>query len=174
MLIETRVEHIAGSLNVASELNFTELSASIGSVIEASQSLDVKKTAALQKLRKLLPKVKRPKRGFTGRIKHAMWKVRAKCGSKKAQEILKQMDRWREPGTEELLKGGEHHSKPSPPLKNIKEIRKVLVEIRGINHKLKGFEGGFISEEGIKVGHPSPVAHWNVLTVYIGKRVVQT
>jgi hypothetical protein len=38
-----------------------------------------------------------------------------------------------------------------PPLKNIKEIKKVLEEIRSVNKKKQGFEGGFISEEGIKV-----------------------
>lgn len=37
------------------------------------------------------------------------------------------------------------------PSKKLKEIRKVLEEIRGINKRLQSFESGFISEKGIKV-----------------------
>jgi hypothetical protein len=40
-----------------------------------------------------------------------------------------------------------------PDLKNFKEVKKVLEEIRTINKKRQGFESGFISEEGIKAGH---------------------
>lgn len=40
-----------------------------------------------------------------------------------------------------------------PPFKHIKEIKQVLEEIRAINKKLQAFEGGFISEEGIKVSY---------------------
>ena len=147
----SKVEHIAESLNVAFELNFTSLSTSIKSLVETSESLDVLKNNAIEELRKLLPKAKDPKHGVLGCIRRAIWKVRAKCGSKKGEEKLRQMELWRDPGVESQLTDKKHHSKPSPPMKKIKEIKKVLLEIRGINKKLKGFEGGFISEEGIKV-----------------------
>ena len=41
---------------------------------------------------------------------------------------------------------------PEPQLKGMKEIKKILLAIRAINKKKQGFEGGFITEEGIKVG----------------------
>lgn len=37
------------------------------------------------------------------------------------------------------------------PPKKLKEIKKVLEEIRSINKRLQSFESGFISEDGIKV-----------------------
>jgi len=150
-LTMSRVEHIADSMNVASDLNFSSLSTSIQSLIAGSKSLDVQKFDALDKLRKLLPKSKSSQHGVFGCIKRGYWMMRASCGSQKGQDRLRQMELWREPSVEEQLSVVKHHSRPSPPMKNIKEIKKVLLEIRGINQKLKGFEGGFISEEGIKV-----------------------
>ena len=62
------------------------------------------------------------------------------------------MDLWQDPSVGEQMRDyHHHHSKPMPPLKHMKEIKKVLQQIRKINLKLKGFERGFISEEGIKV-----------------------
>ncbi len=138
-------------MNVAEQVNLTALSTSIQSLIEESESLDVQKSAALDKLRKLLPKPKRSQHGIVGRIQYRWWRLRATCRSLKGKDRLRQMALWNEPSLDEQYMAFKHHSKLSPPIKHLKEIKKVLQEIREINVKLKGFEGGFISEEGIKV-----------------------
>lgn len=48
-----------------------------------------------------------------------------------------------------------HHPHPPPappslPKKKIEEIKRLLAEVRAINSLLQSFEGGFISEEGIR------------------------
>jgi hypothetical protein len=48
----------------------------------------------------------------------------------------------------------DHHDHPEPPKlpkKKVAEIKKVLEAIRAGNKKRQAFEGGFISEDGIKV-----------------------
>ena len=94
-----------------------------------------------------------------GHFRHGWWKLRAGCGSEKGKERLKKMDLWQDPSVEEQMRDYNHHSKkPMPPMKHVKEIKKVLLQIRKINMKLKGYEKGFISEEGIKVSEMNDVA----------------
>jgi len=55
---------------------------------------------------------------------------------------------------------GSHHAERSvkkhghhmPSKGKMEELKKIMKEIRDINLKLKGFEAGFISEAGLKVG----------------------
>ena len=143
-----RVEAIAESLGFSADLNLTALETSIKSLVSTSESLDEEKVVALTKLRKLLPK---PKHGLFSRFRRGLWRVRARCGSHKSLQSLQQMDLWQEPSMEEQVGEALDRKPHMPPIKNIKEIKKVLLQIREINMKLKGFEGGFISEEGIKV-----------------------
>jgi hypothetical protein len=52
----------------------------------------------------------------------------------------------------------DHHGHPEPPRlpkKKVAEIKKVLEAIRAGNKKRQAFEGGFISEDGIKVCSPA-------------------
>jgi hypothetical protein len=56
------------------------------------------------------------------------------------------------PGLPHLPHPGTPHPRVPIPPKKKKEIQELVKEIRGINKKLQYFEGGFISEEGIKVG----------------------
>ena len=59
---------------------------------------------------------------------------------------------------DEHYKHPHHRHGPKMPIPNpkkMKEIKAVLKEIRGINRKLQGFEGGFISEDGLKVSESS-------------------
>lgn len=54
----------------------------------------------------------------------------------------------------------KHVNKPAKlPKKTIAEIKKVLQALRVGNKKRQAFEGGFISEEGIKVC-PRGVVRW--------------
>lgn len=46
---------------------------------------------------------------------------------------------------------GPHPGPPRLPKKKVAEIKKVLEDIRAGNKKRQAFEGGFISEKGIKV-----------------------
>ena len=146
-----RIERIAESLDFASDLDLDSLSTSIQSLIKASTALDEEKHDAVNKLRKLLPKPKNPKHSFFGRLRCMWYSLRYKCGSRSSGEKLKQMQLWREPSVAEQLSGMEVTESRLPRLKGMRDIKKVLLEIRGINQKLKGFEGGFISEEGLKV-----------------------
>jgi N-acetylated-alpha-linked acidic dipeptidase len=56
-----RVEAIANSTDFGADINFAPLNASIDAALNASRHLDVRREAALKKLRHLLPKPKKPK-----------------------------------------------------------------------------------------------------------------
>ncbi len=111
-----RVRQIADLDGSSSSLNFTLLSNAINNVQYAASQLDVKTHAALQKLKELVPKRWENGQGCTGgsSLKRAWRKLKAlvMCHGK---------------GHE----GGK-----------MKEIKKLLMEIRQINGKLSGFESG--------------------------------
>jgi N-acetylated-alpha-linked acidic dipeptidase len=118
--------------------------------------------------------------GFVGRIARWWWSIRAKCGSDKGRErheshLSMERDYGHKyehdihhgleevhpaqpqlqgelPGLPHLPHPGTPHPRVPIPPKKKKEIQELVKEIRGINKKLQYFEGGFISEEGIKVG----------------------
>jgi hypothetical protein len=128
---------------------------------------------ALDKLHKLLPKPKHPKhKGVFGKMARWWCTLRAGCGGEKGRERLSEMgwDEHEQGENQEYHVGHRHqgaekeglphlpHPKlthiphiPLPSKKKAEEIKAVLKEIRAINKKLQGFEGGFISEEGIMV-----------------------
>lgn len=85
------------------------------------------------------------------KLSHKWRRFQAGCGSHSARKHLEQMELWDDQTMFDMPRGG-HPPFPFPALpKKMKEIAAVLKEIRGINQKVRGFEGGFISEEGIKV-----------------------
>lgn len=137
--------------------------------------MDDQVAKAVHRLHKLLPKP--PHHGFFTRIAKFWWTIRSFCGSEKAQKKLEKLFELQHGDAHADSHDDHHHEEHDsqhgedgrvdgqlakryihrsprhrmPPLKNIKEIKKVLEEIRSVNKKKQGFEGGFISEEGIKV-----------------------
>ncbi|WVQ80772.1 hypothetical protein IAT38_002877 [Cryptococcus sp. DSM 104549] len=145
-----KVESIALTADLASNVDFSELASAISSAQAASSELDEQRHKALKKLHKLLPKPKHPKHGFFSRISRGHG-----CNGHKEAE-------WEAPGMmtwelEEAMKDGEWTEVPHPKLPfplptpgRIHAIKEVLKEIRVINKKLQYFESGFLSKEGVK------------------------
>ena len=174
-----KVEYIAKDLELTEGLDLEPLHGAIEGLVKASEELDETKVAAVKKLHELLPKPGhhgRPK--FFSSVARAWWTVRAAFGSQKAierlahirlqgdlaQNGLSQIELWNDAEMSES-EAPQWPEFPSPKLPKFPsgphmpnlpkhgkmgEIKKVLEEIRGINKKLQYFEGGFISEEGIK------------------------
>jgi hypothetical protein len=107
-------------------------------------TLDAKTSANLEKLHKLFPTTPEHKRlSVKKQLKVYFWKVCSALGSSKCERKLQ-----------------KHTNKPAKlPKKTIAEIKKVLQALRVGNKKRQAFEGGFISEEGIKVC-PWDVVRW--------------
>ncbi|ORY34010.1 hypothetical protein BCR39DRAFT_518112 [Naematelia encephala] len=142
-----KVEKVASVLGFSKSLDLTSLGESIDNLIAASLSLDAKKEVALERLHKLLPNPHHYRRGLFRSIARKWWQLRSSFGSSKAQSRLATMDSWIPVDNQ----GARFPHLPIPNIpKKIREIKAVLKEIREINKKLQGFEGGFISTEGIK------------------------
>jgi len=131
-------------------LNTSLLFQSIHRLINASASLDYQTEGDLKKLHKLLPPPPPSpphKHHDCGKsqLRLVWWKVCSAFGSSTCQR--------------ELKKHTPHHDHPEPklPKKKVAEIKKVLEAIRAGNKKRQAFEGGFISEDGIKVCLICPV-----------------
>lgn len=177
-----RVQHIADSTGLNEGLNLTSLGASIQHLIGASQALDVKTTSQLEHLHKLLPPPPphphphpHPHGCHSPRVqlKQAFLKVCAAFGSDRCEK--------------KLHKYQHHHDhdhdhdrrprKPELPKKRLEAIKKVLAELRAGNKKRQAFEGGFISEQGIKVGSVifslGSFCYIRELTEGAGQRMVQ-
>lgn len=125
------------SQNVIHELNFEPLEKSIKTLVHASEHVDEQAESALKKLRKVLPK--HPHLSLSERLA-AKFSSTGGCHGQTADS----MQLWDQPSSSVAV--------PEPQLKGMKEIKKILLAIRAINKKKQGFEGGFITEEGIKVG----------------------
>lgn len=120
-----KVAHIHTSLGFEDELDLSSLSSAIGKVQKATVELDVQTADALKKLKELIQPGKRAScRAFAKRSLDA---------------IVGRSHKDRRP----------HPHPPMPSPDKIKKIKKVLEQIREINHKRAGFEAGFISEEGL-------------------------
>ncbi len=138
---------------------------------ETSLKLDKSKRTAMAKLHKLLPKPKHH-RGVLCKLRRGLWKLRKafgkKCDHGRHQSLnqIELYDKTNLDGSHSHSQSSDvahdhkealaitkyrQHPRPHFPVKKMKEIRAVLKEIRAINLKLKDFEAGFISEEGIKV-----------------------
>jgi hypothetical protein len=129
-LADDRVQQISDAAKLG-ELDLSPLGKAIHGLINASTSLDAETSADLAKLHKLLP----VEHKHDKHAKMYWWKVCSAFGSKKCERKLKK----------------HHGSQPKMPKKKIAEIKKVLQALRIGNKKRQAFEGGFISEEGIKV-----------------------
>jgi hypothetical protein len=173
---------LTGSQTLDGKVNFTALSGSIDDLLHQSKKLDEQKVDVLKRFRKVLPHPPKHQHGhglgLFGRIARWWWSIRAKCGSAKGkerheshlstervyghkhepdfhhglEEVHPAQPQGELPGLPHLPHPGTPHPRVPIPPKKKKEIQALVKEIRGINKKLQYFEGGFISEEGIKVG----------------------
>jgi N-acetylated-alpha-linked acidic dipeptidase len=121
------------------------LSQSILRLINASIDLDHQTESDLKKLHKLLP----PPPPHPPHKHHD-------CGKKPLKLVwYKFCSTFSSKCEKKLAKHHpDHHGHPEPPKlpkKKVAEIKKILEAIRAGNKKRQAFEGGFISEDGIKV-----------------------
>lgn len=153
---ERRVQQIADATGLNEGLNLTSLGHSIHHLINASRTLDIDTKTQLEHLHKLLPPPPPPPPHHKpehdhGSLKQTLLKVCAAIGFESCEERLHQ----------------SHHDhgpkRPELPKKRVEAIKKVLLELRVGNKKRQAFEGGFISEEGIKVSLLS--AHFRLVRV---------
>lgn len=158
-----KVASIAESLNVSDQLDFDQLKESIARAQNASAALDRQAAKALDRLHKLVPKMPRGHRG------KGLARVWQKAVGLVETTLGVEGDVSRSEGHDEHSHhhdahkdhhGGKHshghkhdkhgrkhdkkhHRHPRmPDPKKVKEIKQVLLEIRGINQKLKGYESG--------------------------------
>ncbi|OCF36828.1 membrane protein [Kwoniella heveanensis BCC8398] len=137
-----KVEAVLDENNFSNKINLDSLASSIKSVQSASATLDEQRAKALEKLRKLLPKPKHFKPSFWQRLAPSL-----SCAHASAEMQGAQLPTWDDKQEDVGAVVKEWPRLPSPS--KLKEIKKVLKEIRSINKKLQHFEHGFISEEGI-------------------------
>jgi N-acetylated-alpha-linked acidic dipeptidase len=150
-----KVQDIAESsqLQLEGSLNVTNLADAIHELAAASLVLDNQTLADMDKLHKLLPP---PPHGDHGhdhphhdcpkkQIKQFLLKICSAMGSSRCERKLKKDHSPHRPHH------GHEGGPPRLPKKKVAEIKKVLESIRAGNKKRQAFEGGFISEEGIKV-----------------------
>ena len=136
-------------------MDLSTLGHAIHGLINASYALDYQTAADLKKLHKLLPSPPAhpphhdhphhdcPKK----QIKMFMLRVCSAMGSSKCARKLNKHS----PDQDHGHGHGPHPGPPRLPKKKVAEIKKVLEDIRAGNKKRQAFEGGFISEKGIKV-----------------------
>ena len=106
------------------KIDFAPLAKSIKTLVEASTELEEEAAHQVKKLHKLLPFPRH----------HATWRsLFQSC----ARTFARSNDE-------------EEEGIRIPHLPDFKKIKKTLAKIHEINKKLQNFEGGFISEEGIK------------------------
>ncbi|KAK4687379.1 N-acetylated-alpha-linked acidic dipeptidase, partial [Tremellales sp. Uapishka_1] len=123
-----KVESVASTSGLSDDIDFKNLSSSIEHLTHVSSKLDDEKVAVVEKLRKLLP---RPHRSWMGRFRSR--------GCRQEEDLSLEERLTRLPQMPAL-----------PSSRKMREIKKVLEEVRVINKKVQSFEWGFISEEGIK------------------------
>jgi len=136
-------------LGLEGSLNTSNLSESIERLINASATLDHETESDLKKLHKLLP----PPPPHPPHKHHV-------CGKKPLKLVWYKFCSAFSAKCERKLNKHhpDHHGHPEPPRlpkKKVAEIKKVLEAIRAGNKKRQAFEGGFISEDGIKVCPPA-------------------
>lgn len=153
-----KVASIAKSLNVSDQLQFGQLKESIARVQNASAALDEQAVKALEKLHKLVPRMPR---GHRGKGLAQVWQkavglVETTLGVEGNVSRGSEGHHERSSHHHDGHKGHhggkhshkhkhdkKHHKHPRmPDPKKVKEIKQVLLEIRGINQKLKGYESG--------------------------------
>lgn len=140
-----RVEYIYESLNFSQPLNLDNLSKGISLLQEATVALDVQKETALRKLAELTQP----------RKEGCLWKAKTAV-KESAQKIQKRFAHWDEDDDdddddeeeEEEHNHHHHHHHPHhlPSPRKLREIKKVLEDIKQINFKISHFEAGFIGE----------------------------
>ncbi|WVF71481.1 hypothetical protein IAT40_006287 [Kwoniella sp. CBS 6097] len=138
-----KVEAIVDEHDFAEKINLDSLASSIRSAQSASAKLDEQRAKALEKLQKLLPKPKHFKPTFWQRLAAAF-----ECSHASREEKNLHLPTWDD--EQEAVIGMTKEWPNLPSSSKLKEIKKVLKEIRGINKKLQHFEHGFISEHGIE------------------------
>lgn len=132
------------------EIDFEPLADAIEAAQTASGELDKQRHKALKKLHKLIGKPAHGKYGiFKTMLRGCGWRV------EEGKEVDYSLQTW-EKGPKEGISSFPHPRLPFPlPTPGrIREIKKVLKEIRIINRKLQNFESGFLSQDGLKVGVP--------------------
>lgn len=134
-----KVASIAESMDVADQLEFAGLKESIRRVQNASVALDRQAAAALDRLHRLVPHSPRgDEAGLARAWENARRLVMTAFGGEHHDESHPHRHGHHH-------KGHHHHAHPRPDPKKVKEIRKILREIRGINQKLAGYEAGYVS-----------------------------
>ncbi|AAW40887.2 protein-vacuolar targeting-related protein, putative [Cryptococcus deneoformans JEC21] len=128
------------------EIDFEPLADAIEAAQTASGELDKQRHKALKKLHKLIGKPAHGKYGiFKTMLRGCGWRV------EEGKEVDYSLQTWEE-GPKEGISSFPHPRLPFPlPTPGrIREIKKVLKEIRIINRKLQNFESGFLSQDGLK------------------------
>jgi hypothetical protein len=152
------VEKIAQSQELEGELNLEPLSNAVAAAVEASTALDVHTTKVMKRLGALLPERPKHRQGHRPHspveMETSEKPIRRSQNENESAPSLNST----EPSAPSLVMGPptdlRKDKAPRPSeLKHMKEIKRLLEEIRLINKKKQGFEGGFITEEGIKVSH---------------------
>ena len=136
---DCRIQSIINGTSFEGKLDLNQLDKAIQTAINASKDVDKQAERAVERLRKLLPK--HPHFSLSQKVSRFFTRFGGCHGQSDKMEL------W----SDETHSTRFHPSVPLPNLGHVKEIKKVLEEIRVINKKKQGFEGGFISEEGIKV-----------------------
>ena len=153
VLMRSRIRYIADGMNVTDSLNLDGLSSAIDAVSSASAYLDAQKTETLEEIHKLVPgfekhgaRVCGPSGGHGKKHSWKAWlKAHLGCGKHGKHE--------------HNHKHEQPHGDDAPRLprdlpvlddKAVKKLSKTMGAVRDINKKLQYFEGGFISDEGIK------------------------
>ncbi|KZT02146.1 Zn-dependent exopeptidase [Laetiporus sulphureus 93-53] len=119
-----KVEDIASSLAITPD--FTNLRSSIASLQSASEALDVEKADTEKKFKEALDKLPIKESHCSGKMDHP------------------HLPDW----LKKILHKIHRHRKDNPP-KDIEDFIKAAQRMEKVNVKLKAFEAGFISEEGI-------------------------
>ncbi|KZT06419.1 Zn-dependent exopeptidase [Laetiporus sulphureus 93-53] len=119
-----KVENIASSLAVTPD--FTNLRSSIATLQSASNALDVEKADAEKKFKDALDKLPVKESHCSGKMDHP------------------HLPDW----LKKILRKIHRHRKDNLP-KDIEDFIKAAQRVEKVNAKLKAFEAGFISEEGI-------------------------
>lgn len=148
-----KIEDLKNGDDKYASLDLARLGAAIEQLSASSAELDDTRADLLHQLHKVVSKT-----SYLDRVKHAFAHALGGCRPQRAA-----MPTWPAPegthahahahgrarGDDDSAAGTTHTAAHATLSGNRKDIRKLLKKIRAVNLKLKGFEAGFISEEGI-------------------------